>query len=339
MSRKRCLKPVLCLIVIAVTKSGIALAQPVPIAPVPCESLGVTAIDEASPWININVENRTDQTLRIYQRLSDGTRKPEAILVPRVAERFVRKPGTTWLVEDEAGICLGAYIIGTQYGRVRIGEKELRVRHNVPPYRLKTFVSPGFSVRPDRNEAYIDGPTVASPICDALSLFLGGRPQTPCGGQIRPTETDRHLEFDLSRPVIASGARALGVISDSRAALHVFLDHEGRIIRSIQELESGKEAASERVEFDFHIGGIDHVLLVGPWGPGEFNRAQAKPLHGEGTTRATVKRISATGWTVEAPANSVGRLWNNADRANPIDLGLYRVSFGFTFELLPEGPE
>jgi hypothetical protein len=41
-------------------------------------------------------------------------------------------------------------------------------------------------------------------------------------------------------------------------------------------------------------------------------------------------------WVVDAPPGSIGRLWNNADPANPIDRGLYYVSFGMTFELLTD---
>jgi hypothetical protein len=133
----------------------------------------------------------------------------------------------------------------------------------------------------------------------------------------------------------------LGVIRDPKASVHVFLshNHERRIILSIQELQPGEEAQSERVEFGLSIKGVTHNLLVGPWGPGEFNPNQKKPIHGEGTSRATVKRVSSTVWEVLAPEDTLGRLWNNADTANPIDRGLYRLSFRFRFELLPETVE
>jgi hypothetical protein len=154
-------------------------------------------------------------------------------------------------------------------------------------------------------------------------------------------ESDRYLEFDLRKEVLASGAKPLGVVRDAYAAIHVFLGRgpEQKSIVSIQELLPGKEAQSERVELVFSIDDARHMLLVGPWGPGQFNKNQKKPLHGEGTSRATVKRISSTVWEAFAPEGTVGRLWNNADTANPIDLGLYLISFRFRFELLPESIE
>ncbi|HTM47932.1 MAG TPA: hypothetical protein VL285_04610, partial [Bryobacteraceae bacterium] len=172
-------------------------------------------------------------------------------------------------MEDDAGKCLGGYTAGTQEGRVKIGDKELTVLRDVPPYRLKTVVFPGFGVKPDRNEAFIDSPNVSSTVCDALNLWVGARTRSACGGPAKQ-ESDRYLEFDLRQPVAASGAKPLGVIRDPKAAVHVFLshDHERRIILSIQELQPGEEAQSERVEFGLSINGVRHNLLVGPWGPG-----------------------------------------------------------------------
>jgi hypothetical protein len=333
-------------VLISVAGFGLASAQPVLIAPTPCEALDVKPETNSKTWTKVNFENRTDATLHIFRRFPDGKKSQDynragiTGLSARYASPLYGKPGAVWVVEDDAGKCLGGYTAGTLEGRVKIGDKELRVRLDVPPYRLKTVIFPGFSVKPDRDEAFIDSPNVSSTVCDAINLWVGARTRSACGGPAQQ-ESDRYLEFDLRQPVPASSAKPLGVIRDPKAAVHVFLshNHERLFILSIQELQPGEEAQSERVEFGLSIDGVKHILLVGPWGPGLFNRQQKKPILGEGTSRATVKRVSSTVWEVLGPEDTLGRLWNNADTANPIDRGLYRLSFRFRFELLPETVE
>jgi hypothetical protein len=334
-------------VLISIAGCGLAAAQAVLIAPMPCDALDIKPEAYDGSPTKVSFENRTDATLNVFRLSPDGKRVKEFKLAgttglpARYAAPRYGMPGTIWVVEDEAGKCIGGYKAGMQDGRVRIGDKELKVRNNVSPYRLKATVFPGFGVRPDRSEVFTDSLNVSSTVCDALNIWLGARTRdSACGWGMR-VEGDRYLEFDLGQPVIASGAKPLGAIRDRKAAVHVFLghNHERRFIQSIQELPPGEEAQSERVEFELFIDGVKHILLVGPWGPGEFNRGQKKPLNGEGTTKATVKRVSSTVWECHAPDGTVGRLWNNADTANPIDRGLYRISFRFRFELLPDTDE
>jgi hypothetical protein len=284
-------------------------------------------------------ENRTDRPLHVFRISSDGRNKyPSTVLPPRHAEARPGKSGAVWVVEDETGKCLAAYTAEAagKNERVKIGDKDLKVRMGVPPNRLKTTVFPGFSVKPD-GDVYVDSQNVSSTVGESLNLWVA-RPPAESGSNSQPSENNRYLEFDLSQPVTTSGAKVLGLIRDAKARIHVFLshDHERHTIRNIQELASGDKAQSERVQFMLSINGIPHVLLVGPWGPGEFGPAQKTPINGDGTTKATVKRISDTVWEVDAPTNTLGRLWENADTATPIDRGLYRVSFRFRFELLPD---
>ncbi|MBK5290340.1 MAG: hypothetical protein JJE04_01430 [Acidobacteriia bacterium] len=280
-------------VLISVAGSGLASAQPVLLAPTPCEALDVKSETNSKTLTKVSFENRTDATLNVFRVFPDGKRSQEFKLAgttglpARYAAPRYGKPGAVWVVEDDAGKCLGGYTAGTQEGRVRIGDKELRVRRNVPPYRLKTVVFPGFGVKPDRNEAFIDSQNVSSTVCDGLNLWVGARTRdSACGGPAQQ-ESDRYLEFDLRQPVAASSAISLGVIRDPKAGVHVFLshNHERRFIVSVQELPAGEEAQSELVEFALSIDGVKHILLVGPWGPGLFNPRQKKQLHGEGTSR------------------------------------------------------
>src|SRR5438067_926688 len=124
MSSARWIKSVFWLFLILAASRGFGSAQPVLIAPVPCEALAVTATDETSPWIDVDVENRTDKTLHLYRSVADGF-KETGVLKARYAERFWGKPGSTWQVKDDAGKCLAGYVTGKQYGRIKIGDQEL----------------------------------------------------------------------------------------------------------------------------------------------------------------------------------------------------------------------
>jgi hypothetical protein len=318
--------------------AGLAYGQPALIAPTACDALVMTPPDEAGQWMTFDIANGSDATLKVFRSIAGGKRKETAtgILAPRYAERFWGKPGTVFIIEDTSGKCIAGYTVGKQHAQVKIGDKDIRVRQNVPPNRLKMVIFPGFSIKPDRNEPFVDSQGVNSTMCEALYLWIGARTAQACGGPRKAIDSDRYIEIDLSRPV--AGARPLGVIRENKAEIHVFLDHdhERRTIRNIQELEPGEQSESERTEFGLSVNGVHHTLLVGPWGPGEFGTRQKKQIHGEGTTKAFVKRVSSTIWEVFTADNATGRLWHNEDTANPIDRGLYRLSFHFRFELLPE---
>jgi hypothetical protein len=304
---------------------------------------------DAEPWHQVFFENRTDRTLRVFRLSSDGKNKyPSTVLAPGHGDIRQGKVGAVWVVEEDDGKCIGAYTasVAGKNEFVRIGEGDLLVPHGVPPNRLKVTVYPGFSVRPDREEVHVDSQDgVWATVCESLNLWVGvsfedSKSSSPCGvaqESNKRINTGRQIVFDLTRPAV-SGGTGLGVVRDRNADLHVFFshEHERHTTRSVWELKPGERAESDRVELRFSVNGVPHNMLVGPWGPGEFNRSQIKMLHGNGSTKATVVRVSPTVWEVQSAENSLGRLWNNADKANPVDLGLYPISFRFRFELLPE---
>ena len=97
--------------------------------------------------------------------------------------------------------------------------------------------------------------------------------------------------------------------------------------RSVHDLPVDSSATSERTEIRFIMDGGQHVLQFGPWAEGAIT--------GEGTTPGTLRRVSESRWTIRSPANSVGRLWDTRDPANPKNLGLYRFSYDVLFRAAP----
>jgi hypothetical protein len=168
----------------------------------------------------------------------------------------------------------------------------------------------------------------------ALGLDLGG----PRGeGRATTLKYNRPLRrsllIDLSRP--AAGAKALGVIRDNEAAVHMAFTHvHERNMISVNRLEPNDSLTPvERVEFQFRINGAPHLLQMGEWTQGEFTRFVPR-LNGIGTTTARVAHANASTWTVVASEGSLARLWDLSDPEHPVDQGLYVVPFRFTWSLV-----
>ena len=168
----------------------------------------------------------------------------------------------------------------------------------------------------------------------ALGLDLGG----PRGeGRATTLKFNRPLRrsllIDLSRP--AAGGRALGVIRDNEATVHMAFTHvHEKNMVTVNRLEPNDSLTPvERVEFQFRINGAAHLLQMGEWTQGEFTRFVPR-LNGIGTTTASVAHANASTWTVVAPEGSLARLWDLSDPEHPVDRGLYVVPFRFTWSLV-----
>lgn len=150
----------------------------------------------------------------------------------------------------------------------------------------------------------------------------------------------RYMEFDLSKPVVGTGARPLGRVRDSLARVHVFYRElpEKRSYIDIVKMPVGETRLTDRVEIWIRTGDDQYVLQFGPWGMGKFS--PRGEVGGEGTTPATISRPSATRWDVRSAAKSIGRLWNVNDVTNPQDRGLYEFSFALRIDITgePESP-
>ena len=335
---------VLCVVAFCLTALGQTPNQVPQLEPLPCEGV---KWEESGELTSVDFENGTDGPLTI-ERLFPFREEPGIfrtaqmrVLPPGYAVRMTMREGVPHRMIDESGKCLARFRAAAEPARARVGEKRIHAPLGIPPFRLRVTFQAGNSIEPDDKGVYLDGSGgVSATACDALSLWLGAsKAEDPCAGPSERGQTNvRTISVDLGNPVEGSGAKKLERLTGSQARIHVFLsrDRERRMIHSIYEVNAGETVQSDRVEIGLRLGGEDHVLLVGPWGPGEFNLRQPTVLHGEGSSKATVKRISNTMWVVDAPPGSIGRLWNNADPANPVDRGLYYASFGMTFELLTD---
>ena len=169
----------------------------------------------------------------------------------------------------------------------------------------------------------------------AFNLFLSWAD----GGSLAPISVDttrpvvsRALVFDFSKPVLSSGAHALGVVRDSAAVLHFFWmwDPGRRVVWTFDDLPVGGRGSSDRVQFDLSIAGRAYMLQFGPWVLGDCKEPYAfgARLGGDGTTRVQIERLAQDEYRIWAPAGSAARLWDYGDPQRPRDLGLYLFSFG-----------
>jgi hypothetical protein len=151
---------------------------------------------------------------------------------------------------------------------------------------------------------------------------------------------DRALLLDLSHPVPGSGAVDRGLVKSANANFGAFWGQDttrkatyngrvGWVIRSLLDLPIDSTIRSERVELRFFMNGVQHVLQFGPWVAGQYQPRQG-PFHGNGTSQGVVTRTAPDRWVIRSGPNSIGRLWDNSNPAQPRDLGLY----SFTYEVL-----
>lgn len=143
----------------------------------------------------------------------------------------------------------------------------------------------------------------------------------------------RYLILDLSRPVAGSGSTPLGLIKDNDAGFHIFYNFDTSkrpmLIYDFREIPVGSTVESSRTEFDIHINGVLHRLLLGFWSLGDCNEpySYGGRTSGAGSTRAMVTRHSITSYTIVATDGSIGRLWNLQNKSKPVDLGLFETGF------------
>ena len=139
----------------------------------------------------------------------------------------------------------------------------------------------------------------------------------------------RYLEIDLSHPLVASGARNLGVVRDSIGSIHMFFkeDSAAKQILGLWQVPLSQTMPDDRVEFLVKTGGHQYLLQFGPWGMGKYS--PRGKISGNGTVPATVTRTDSTRWVVRSGPESIGRLWNVDDIQNPGDCGQYKFRFAF----------
>jgi hypothetical protein len=209
---------------------------------------------------------------------------------------------------------------------------------------LVAHIADGHSLRSDGDGAYRTGDAGANVFAAfALTLCVGRK--NPCGtlpADAGSTDSGRGFFLDLTQPVPGSGAVGRGVVRSPQANFGAFWGQdttrrtryggiEGWVLRHSLDLPVDSAVASERVELRFFLDGRQHILQLGPWVAGQYQRQQGR-LSGEGTSRATLVRTAPETWVVRAPPGSVARLWDNGNPARPVDLGLYCFSLEVRFE-------
>ncbi|MDP9203582.1 MAG: hypothetical protein M3P26_16875 [Gemmatimonadota bacterium] len=144
----------------------------------------------------------------------------------------------------------------------------------------------------------------------------------------------RSVKVDLSRPVPGGNGVPLGVISDSRG-IEVSTQwgrDSAYITRSLLDIPIDSTVIAQQMEVGFHINGTFHALQMGPqpWG---HCFSDGTAVHGAGTSRGTIRRVSETKWEATLVPGSIGRLFDISNSSpNAVDKGLYYVSMRFTIE-------
>jgi hypothetical protein len=140
----------------------------------------------------------------------------------------------------------------------------------------------------------------------------------------------RTITIDLSRPVAGGGGVPLGIVqSHGVEVMAQWYKEADQTQHSVVEIPVGSEVKAEQANVVFNLDGVRHALQMGPQPLGHcFSDGSA--MTGVGTSRATIRRVSETEWSVELPPGSAGRLFDiHLGEPNAIDRGLYYVSLKF----------
>jgi hypothetical protein len=130
----------------------------------------------------------------------------------------------------------------------------------------------------------------------------------------------------FGRDYVPSGANYQNELSAQ------WYSEQDTIMHSVREMPVGSTVDALQIVMDFYIDGVLHVLQAGPQPYGHC-MAAGTAVHGRATSRGTITRTAANRWTVDLPAGSVARLFENR-RGDPTarDKGLYFVSLRFVVQ-------
>ena len=210
-------------------------------------------------------------------------------------------------------------------------------------------IMPGHSLAGDGHGPYRDGEAgVAAHGQFALALCTNAERCSTLPEVAPRAASSRTLVLDLRRPVSASRSIPRGRSPAEQANFGAFWEqdttaratyngHDGWVMRSALDIPVGRTVTSQRVEIRFFREGTQYILQFGPWTAGQYQGDQGR-LTGEGSTPATISRLSESTWVVSSAERSVGRLWDNRDPARPANLGLYEFTFEVRFTALSPGP-
>lgn len=136
----------------------------------------------------------------------------------------------------------------------------------------------------------------------------------------------RFVVVDLSHPVNRSSP-AFRAVRDSAFEIHFFFmrDRSGYIWNT-RDIPIGATVKSDLTDVYTSIGGKPYNIRFGPFALSTCS-ASFGLTTGEGTTQATVQRLSESEWRLTLPKGSRGRVWDFTHPQAPKDLGSYDISF------------
>ena len=182
------------------------------------------------------------------------------------------------------------------------------------------------SVRSDGRGPYQIGRNVIAATLSSTAAMVLGDPQTA-------PEERRAILVDLDHPVSGDSGIRHGVIRDDmqvRVLVQWGKDSLHRT-RNMHGIPVGGRVAAGTISVEFHIGGVVHLLQVGPQPVGHC-LADGTAVQGNGTSEGTISRPDSTTWVVDLPPGSVGRLFDVSHRyPYAVNKGLYHVSMRFVF--------
>jgi len=144
---------------------------------------------------------------------------------------------------------------------------------------------------------------------------------------------NRSINFDLSNPVPGGGGINLGIINDPSGEIHVQWKTENGVTSSLYDIPVGATVLSDQANLGVHIGGVIHVLQVGPTPKGSCY-AGTTAVRGDGTSQLSVTRLDNSTWVIDAPSGSIGRLFDDHNTDTyAVDKGLYYFALHVVYSL------
>ena len=208
-------------------------------------------------------------------------------------------------------------------------EWSCRLPPGVPRLSASAKLTRGRYITGDLKGPYVEGRDSGSAYVRAALNIHATAPR------VAAAHATRSLTIDLTHPA-DSIATSLGIIQDRFADFHAWgstLAREG-VEPVIQYLAVGSAVKSALVHVDLTYHGRYYLLQLGPEALGEGCNQGGTAVYGTGTTAATVSRPRYNRYIVEAPAGSVGRLFDITNKlAGAVNKGLYYTSFRVVFDI------
>lgn len=208
-------------------------------------------------------------------------------------------------------------------------EWSCRLPPEVPRLSASATLAAGRYIRGDLKGSYVEGRDSGNAYVRAALNIYATAPS------VAAAHATRSLKIDLSHPA-DSIAASLGIIEDHFADFHAWGSTlaRGGVEPTIQYLPVGSAVKSALVHVDFTYHGRYYLLQLGPEALGEGCNQGGTALYGTGTTAATVARPRYNRYIVDAPAGSIGRLFDITNKlAGAVNKGLYYTSFRVVFDI------